>query len=78
MFGNQIAKSFVITIWILDTHTVPYSDESSIQLFGIQMVTVLGLFVIWLNIRPNFLFIWSSGYGLMDKLNLSLLSKSLE
>ena len=26
------------TIWILETHTVWYSDESSIQVFGIQMV----------------------------------------
>ena len=34
------AKSRDFTIWILDTHTVRYSDESSLQVFGIQMVTV--------------------------------------
>ena len=34
------AKSCDFTIWILDTHTVQYSDESSIHVFGIQMVTV--------------------------------------
>ena len=35
------AKSRDLTIWILDTHTVGYSDESGIQVFGIQMVTVV-------------------------------------
>ena len=34
------AKSCDFTIWIPDTHTVRYSDESDIQVFGIQMVTV--------------------------------------
>ena len=34
------AKSRDFTIWIPDTHTVQYSDESGIQVFGIQMVTV--------------------------------------
>ena len=33
--------SQVTTIWILDTHTVRYLDESCIQVFGIQMFTVL-------------------------------------
>ena len=34
------AKSHDLTIWIPDTHTVRYSDESDIQVFSIQMVTV--------------------------------------
>ena len=34
------ANSCDLTIWIGDTHTVQYSDESSIQVFDIQMVTV--------------------------------------
>ena len=40
------AKSHDFTIWIADTHTVLYSDESSIRVLGIQMVTVL-LFGKW-------------------------------
>ena len=28
-----------------DTHTVQYSDESGVQVFGIQMVTVPGIWV---------------------------------
>ena len=32
--------SHMITIWILDTHTVWNSDESCIQVFSIQIVTV--------------------------------------
>ena len=35
------AKSRDFTIWILDTNTVWYSDESGIQVSGIQMITVL-------------------------------------
>ena len=34
------AKSYDFTIWIQYTHTVWYSDESGIQVFSIQMVTV--------------------------------------
>ena len=34
------AKSFDFTILIPGTHTVQYSDESGIKVFGIQMVTV--------------------------------------
>ena len=34
------AKSHDFTIWILETHTVWYSDESGIKVLGIQMVTV--------------------------------------
>ena len=33
-------KSCDFNIWILDTHTVWYSDESGIQMFSFQMVTV--------------------------------------
>ena len=33
------AKSHDFTTWIPDTHTVQYSDESGIQVFGTQMVT---------------------------------------
>ena len=35
------AKWRDLTIWILDTHTVWYSDESGIHVFGIQMVTII-------------------------------------
>ena len=50
-------KSCDFTIWIPDTHSVRYSDESGIQVFGILMVTVftkLGIYLIiisrmWLN-----------------------------
>ena len=35
------AKSRDFTIWIPDNHTIQYSGESSIQVFSIQMVTVL-------------------------------------
>ena len=35
-----LAKSLDFTIRIPDTHTVRYSEESSIQVFGIQMVVV--------------------------------------
>ena len=35
------AKLCDLIIWIPDTHTVGFSDESSIQVFGIQMVTVV-------------------------------------
>ena len=38
--GLKTAKSCDFTIWIPDNHTVHYSDESGIQVFGIQMVTV--------------------------------------
>ena len=34
------AKSHDFTVWIPFTHTVQYLDESCIQVFGIQMVTV--------------------------------------
>ena len=34
------AKSCDFTVWKPDTHTVRYSDESGIQVFGIQMVIV--------------------------------------
>ena len=34
------AKSRDFTIWIPDTHIVQYSDESCIQVFGIQMETI--------------------------------------
>ena len=34
------AKSSEFPIWIPDTHTVKYSDESGIQVFSIQMVNV--------------------------------------
>ena len=34
------AKSLDFTFWIPDTHTVWYSDQSGIQVFGIQMVIV--------------------------------------
>ena len=33
--------SHVTTIWIPDAQTVQYSDESGIQVFGIQMVAVI-------------------------------------
>ena len=33
-------KSLDFTIWILNIYTVWYSDESDIQVFGIQMFTV--------------------------------------
>ena len=36
-------KSHDFTIWILNTHTVQFSDESGIQVFGIQLVTVLSI-----------------------------------
>ena len=39
---EQSVKSCDFTIWIPDTHTVWYSDESGIQVFSIQMVTVFG------------------------------------
>ena len=35
------AKSHEFTIWIPDAHTVQYSGEFGIQVFSIQMVTVL-------------------------------------
>ena len=34
------AKSYDLTIWIPDTHTVGFSDESGIQVSGIQIVTL--------------------------------------
>ena len=39
-FFEWSAKSSDFTIWIPDTHAVRYSDESGIQIFCIQMVTV--------------------------------------
>ena len=37
------AKSRDFTIWIPDNQTVRYSDESGIQVLGIQMVSVFDL-----------------------------------
>ena len=36
----MVRHFYMTTIWIPDTHTVRYSDESNIKVFGIQMVTV--------------------------------------
>ena len=36
------AKSCDFTIWILDTDTIRYLDESGIQVLGIQIITVSG------------------------------------
>ena len=40
-------KSRDLPIWIPDTHTVRYSDESSLQVFSIWMVTVLKSVATW-------------------------------
>ena len=37
--GTDKSRNFII--WIPNTHIVQYSDESSIQVSGIQMVTVI-------------------------------------
>ena len=55
------AKSHDLTIWIPDTHTVRYSDESGSQLFGIQMVTVIQIqslsefwtLIIWKHLKTG-------------------------
>ena len=36
------AKSHDLTIWIQDAHSAPYTDETGIWMFRIQMVTVVG------------------------------------
>ena len=55
-FENRPIKSgfrMVKTIWIPDTHTIRYSDESSIWVSGIRMVTVDLYLIYFYHIRPH-------------------------
>ena len=49
-YSNDL-PSHVTTIWIPETPTVRYSNESGFQVFGIQMVTVQYIIQIWSAIR---------------------------
>ena len=47
------AMSHDFNIWIPETHTVRYSDESSIKVFGIQMVTIVSIDPMTWPLRDN-------------------------